>query len=60
MDRLANRVAIITGGSNGIGRVTVDKFLSEGASVAIWDIDAEAGEKVVNELIANSIRSKYH
>ncbi len=60
MDRLANRVAIITGGSNGIGRVTVDKFLSEGASVAIWDIDAEAGEKVVNELIAKGHHCKFY
>jgi 3-oxoacyl-[acyl-carrier protein] reductase len=46
---LTNRIAIITGGANGIGRATVKRFIAEGARVAIWDMDAEAALELENE-----------
>ncbi len=47
---LKNRVAIITGGANGLGRATSLLFSEHGAKVVIVDISSEAGEKVVDEI----------
>ena len=50
MNRLENRVAIITGGSNGIGKATCERFASEGAKVIIWDLNEEAGKQLADSL----------
>lgn len=44
-DRLAGKVAMITGGGSGIGRASVLRFVAEGASVFVVDWNAEAAEE---------------
>src|SRR5690554_3098238 len=50
MSSLNNKVAVITGGSNGIGKATVLKFAEEGATVIVWDIVKDAGESLASDL----------
>ena len=36
---LKNRVAVITGGAQGIGYAVAERFIASGAKVVLWDID---------------------
>ncbi len=48
--RLDGRVAVITGGCSGIGLATVRRFLEEGATVVVGDLDDARGSALVDEL----------
>jgi NAD(P)-dependent dehydrogenase (short-subunit alcohol dehydrogenase family) len=49
-DRLAGKVAVVTGAGSGIGLATARRFAVEGAKVVCADIDDEAGAKAATEI----------
>jgi NAD(P)-dependent dehydrogenase (short-subunit alcohol dehydrogenase family) len=51
---LPGKVAIVTGGSSGIGLGVAQRFLDEGARVVIADLDRELGEVIAKELGADA------
>jgi NAD(P)-dependent dehydrogenase (short-subunit alcohol dehydrogenase family) len=55
--RLENQVAIVTGGSVGIGRRIVEKFIAEGATVVIANRTAETGEATAEALDAHFVQT---
>lgn len=60
MKRLENKVAIITGGADGIGKAAALRFAKEGAKVIIWDLNEEKGLEVVKEIENNGAEAAFY
>ncbi|OGV26844.1 MAG: short-chain dehydrogenase [Legionellales bacterium RIFCSPHIGHO2_12_FULL_37_14] len=54
MHRLKEKVALITGASQGIGEATARLFIAEGAKVILTDIQDQKGQDLCNELGPNA------
>ncbi|WEZ85459.1 SDR family oxidoreductase (plasmid) [Rhizobium sp. 32-5/1] len=48
--KLAGKIAVITGGSRGIGRATAERFLAEGAKVVIASVDEARLNETAREI----------
>ena len=55
MKKLENKVAVITGGADGIGKAAVELFASEGAKVVIWDMNEVKGKETADSLTAKGM-----
>jgi 3-oxoacyl-[acyl-carrier protein] reductase len=57
--RLKDKVTIITGGANGIGRETAITFAREGAKLIIADFDTVSGEELVTQLKEQGVQAHF-
>lgn len=57
MGLLDQKVAVVTGGAQGIGRALAKTFVREGAAVVIGDVNLEAAQSAVDELVKSGARA---
>lgn len=57
MNRFENKVAVVTGGSGGIGSAICKRLSSEGAHVVICDLNEEASQNLAKEIGNASIET---
>lgn len=57
--RFQDKVAIVTGGASGIGAATVKRFLTDGASVMMADIDDAAAEQIRTDCASSKLVYKH-
>ena len=55
MNRLEDKVAIVTGATGGIGRATTELFLKEGASVLMVDLSEDHLVDAIKEIDSNKV-----
>src|SRR5690606_32639595 len=60
MNRLAGKVAIVTGAAQGMGAAHVKKFIEEGAKVVMTDLNEEKGQALAEELGENAVFVKHN
>ena len=59
MGRVDGKTSIVTGGAHGIGKATAQRLAEEGASVALTDVDDEAGEAAAAAIAENGGTAQY-
>lgn len=59
MKGLSGRVAVITGGANGIGKAAGIRLAAEGVAIGILDVDDDAGARTRSQLEASGARAHF-
>lgn len=59
MKQLENKVALVTGGGSGIGRVVAVTYADEGAAVVVSDIDEAGGKETVSMITKRSGTARF-
>ncbi|EON22018.1 short-chain dehydrogenase/reductase SDR [Nocardioides sp. CF8] len=59
MSRLEGKVAVVTGGANGLGEAITRRMCEQGASVAVLDRDPR-GAEVVEKLAAQGVQARFY
>ncbi len=54
-ERVAGKIAVVTGASRGVGRAIAERLIKEGARVIITDINADTGQSTAAEIGANFV-----
>ncbi|WP_067664292.1 SDR family oxidoreductase [Nocardia miyunensis] len=60
MARFTGRSAIVTGAAQGIGAVYAKALAAEGAKVVVADLNAEKGEEVAKQIVADGGTAAFH
>ena len=59
MNRLKDKVAIVTGAAQGLGRATAVRMAEEGAAVAVLDLHDKVGAELVKDLTERGLKARY-
>jgi NAD(P)-dependent dehydrogenase (short-subunit alcohol dehydrogenase family) len=59
MNRVQDKIAVVTGAANGIGKAISELLAAEGAWVLVTDIEDEPGEQTVRGIVEKGGRAKY-
>jgi len=60
MGRLSGKVAIVTGGTGGIGQAITELFAREGAKVAVFDVEERAAAELLDRVASANGRATFH